>query len=120
MISPWGCVGRALGFANLSVVPAVPRYREPMDTLATEAAVRFKTAQWCSRAGRPAQVRAYPAYPSSAIAYAVPKHFAGGRFAGSRGLSEEMRESPSGILVIRYPREGRLPLLFLQDERDPW
>jgi hypothetical protein len=50
-------VGRALGLRIGRGVPAVPRPREPMDRLGTEAAVRFKTAQWCSRTGRPGKSR---------------------------------------------------------------
>jgi hypothetical protein len=50
MISPYWRRGKGIGFADRPVVSAVPRPREPMDRLATSAAVRFKTAQWCSRA----------------------------------------------------------------------
>ena len=38
MIPPWGRRGKGIGFADRPVVPAVPRPREPIDRLATEAA----------------------------------------------------------------------------------
>jgi hypothetical protein len=45
MISPWGMRGKGIGFADRPVVPAVPRPREPLNSLATKAAVGLKTAR---------------------------------------------------------------------------
>jgi hypothetical protein len=45
MISPWGMRGKSIGPADRPVVRAVPPPREPLDSLATKVAVRFKTVQ---------------------------------------------------------------------------
>jgi hypothetical protein len=45
MISPLGMRGKGIGFADLSVVPAVPRPHEPLDRLATSATLQFKTTR---------------------------------------------------------------------------
>jgi hypothetical protein len=53
MISPWGRRGKGIGFADRSVAPALPRpTSDPLDSLATSATVRFKTAQGSSRGSR--------------------------------------------------------------------
>jgi hypothetical protein len=44
MISLWGMLGKGIGFADRPLVRAVPRPREPMDRLASYAAVRFRAA----------------------------------------------------------------------------
>jgi hypothetical protein len=45
MISLLGMRGKGIGFADRPVLPAVPHYRGPLDSLAIKAALRFKTAR---------------------------------------------------------------------------
>jgi hypothetical protein len=45
MISPLGMRGKGIGFAYRPVLAAMPRPHEPLDRLATQAAVRLKTAR---------------------------------------------------------------------------
>jgi hypothetical protein len=45
MVSPQGLRGKVIGSADRPVVPVVPRPREPLDRLATSAAVRLNTAR---------------------------------------------------------------------------
>jgi hypothetical protein len=42
MISPRGMRGKGIGCADRPVVPAVPRPRRPLDSLATEKSLRFQ------------------------------------------------------------------------------
>ena len=53
MISPEGMRGKGIGSADRPVVPAVPRPREPLGSLATSTALRFKTARYSSEGPRP-------------------------------------------------------------------
>ena len=58
MISPWGMRRKGIGFADRPVGACDASPSRSHGRLGIEAAVRCKTAQWCSRAGGPAQVGA--------------------------------------------------------------